>query len=411
MLIDLLFLVLSLLCWTGACYRARDVRRTGNRLAEIALVTALAGLGLGLFMQIRPVESFVDQATGVPTAAKLLGHCFVLITAYASQTILVMTLTATRERAIRRAQRRAVVLLVVLGALVSLTLSAPAGQAPLRASDGVPLPNVSGTIYVGAYSVYLAIATVDICRMGFRYARLADRLFVRLGMLLIALGTAVGTGYAAGKVLLVAGRLAGVESTPVERNIIGPMVLIAATLTSVGAVLPALSRWRSLHPPVLWLVRLWSYRALKPLWAQLVASADVPLLLPTMWLKVSGSGFSLQFLLQRRVTEISDGLLQIRSQLDPRVAAAAGAAADAAGVAAAERRAIIEAATIVAALRTSNHEHGTDGAAPEPPPFSDLDRKAWWLQQVAWAVKHSPIARTAADHAVRAFPSSDGAAA
>jgi hypothetical protein len=240
---------------------------------------------------------------------------------------------------------------------------------------------------------------------------LADRPFLRLGMLFIAYGTAVGTLYAAGKVALVAGRLAGVESTPVEYAVLGPMVLIAVLLTAVGSILPAMSGWRRLQAPVLWLLRLWTYRALRPLWARLVASADVPQLLPTTWLKMAGSGFSLQFLLQRRMTEISDGLLQIRSHLDPAVAATAGRLADAAGLAASERRAVMEAATIQAALYARERGLSTTGSAPEPPPFSDLDRKAWWLQQVAWAFQHSPITRDAARQAVQFPASSDGAAA
>jgi hypothetical protein len=232
--------------------------------------------------------------------------------------------------------------------------------------------------------------------MGFRYSRLADRVFLRLGMLSIAYGTAIGTGYAAVKVLLVAGRLAGIESTPVERVVLAPVILAAVVLTSVGSVLPSMRRWRRLQAPVRWLVRFSTYRALRPLWAVLVSSVPVPQLTTSSWLRASTSGLSLQFLLQRRVTEISDGLLQLRPHLHPGPGVVAGRLAERAGLAAGEREAVMSAARIAAALR--ERARGAVPGEPEAvpsPQFSDLDSKAWWLQQVSWAMRRSPIVREA----------------
>jgi hypothetical protein len=406
---DAIFAVVAAGCWLAALHRARHLRRPGAGLAVGALVTALSALGTATLIQIPDVAVRLDRLTATPTGGKLIAHCCVLIAAYAAQTVLVLTLTPARSLAIRRVRRRLLVLLSILTVLVLLVLLAPTGQEPMRAVDGVPRPTVPGAVYVALYCGYLGIANVDICRMGFRYARLADRAFLRLGMLSIAFGTAIGTGYTAGKALLVAGRLAGVESTAVERFVVGPVVLIAVTLTAVGSVLPSLSRWRPLQRPVRWLVRFSTYRALRPLWARLVDSVQVPQLTTSSWLRATTSGLSLQFLLQRRVTEISDGLLQLRPHLDPRPGIVAGRLAERAGLAAGEREAVMTAAGIAAALRAR-----ADGVTPaEPdatasPQFSDLDSKAWWLQQVAWAIRHSGIV----EEAVRAGAASavpDGA--
>ncbi len=410
MIVDLLFLLVSATCWLGAGYRARGIRHAENRAATAALVTALASLGAATFMQVRDVWALVDHITGVPTAAKLLGHCFTLVTAYAAQTILVTTLTSSRPHTMRRTRRRAVVLVGALAVMAALVLATPDGQKPIRPGDGVIEPNWAGTIYVLLYSLYLGAANADICRMGFRYSRLADRPFLKLGMLLIAYGTAIGTVYAAGKAVLVLGRLVGVESSALEYLVLGPMVLAAAALVAVGSVLPALSARQWLHPPVLWLLRLWTYTALRSLWAQLVSSADVPRLLPTAWRTVTGSGLKLQFLLQRRVTEISDGLLQLRGYVNPDATAVAERLAGEAGLRASERRAVVEAASIVAALQARRAGQPTTARGTlQSPPFSDPDSKAWWLHQVAWAMRRSPTVQAAAALSSPSPPVSDGA--
>ena len=392
---DAVFAVVAIGCWLAALHRARDLRRPGAGLAVVALVTALFGLGTATMIQIPEVASGLDRLTATPTGGKLIAHCCVLITAYAAQTVLVLTLTPAKTIAVRRIRHRLLVLLSILTALVLLVLLAPAGHQPMRA-DGVPAPTVAGAVYVSLYCGYLGIANVDICRMGFRYSRLADRAFVRLGMLLIAYGTAIGTGYTIGKALLVAGRLAGVDSTGVEHVVVGPVVLVAVVLTAAGSVLPSLSRWRPLRRPVRWLVRFSTYRALRPLWATLVTSVQVPQLTTSSWLRARTSGLSLQFLLQRRVTEISDGLLQLRPHLEPAPALVAGRLAERAGLAAGEREAVMTAAGIAAALRA--RADGVVTAEPDStaaPQFSDLDSKAWWLQQVGWAVRRSSIVREA----------------
>ena len=410
MIVDLLFLLVSATCWLGAAHRARGIRRAENRAATGALVAALACLGAATFMQVRDVWALVDHITGVPTTAKLLGHVFTLVTAYAAQTILVTTLISSRTQAMRRTRRRAVVLVAALAVMVALVLATPDGQKPIRPEDGVIDANWAGTVYVLVYSLYLGAANADICRMGFRYSRLADRPFLKLGMLLIAFGTAIGTIYAAGKAALVFGRLIGVESSAVEYLGLGPMVLAAAALVAVGSALPALSAHSWLHPPVRWLLRMWTHTALRPLWAQLVRSASVPRLLPTTWRTVTGSGLNLPFLLQRRVTEISDGLLQLRGYVDPQTTAVAERLAAEAGLQASERRAVVEAAGIVAALRARRAGRTAQHGSPQSPPFSDLDSKAWWLHQVAWAMRRSPVVRAATTLPVPTSPVSDGAA-
>jgi hypothetical protein len=393
-MLDILFGSLAVCCWIAAGLKLYHVRQ-GGEPAVVALASSLAALGVAVVLLMQPLIHQVDALTSIPTSAKLFGHGTVLIAAYAAQSVWILVLTPSAEVARPRMLRRAALLAATLAALGSLVLLLPPGQGPMRAASGAPEPNASGTAYVLLYTGYLGVATIDIARMSFRYARLADRMFLRAGQYLIGIGASLGFAYSLSKSSLAICQLFGIDDEGPARNLLAILILASVLLIALGSTLPS---WGPRFGPdraTRWLVRWISYRALTPLWSALVDAFDMVVLLPhSSILRARAAGFSLEFLLYRRMTEISDALLLLRPYLDPGVADRARGEARSRGLSEEEVDAVVQAASIAAALeaRAGGIQFGAAGDA-SPAPYADPDSKSWWLQRVTQAYRTSPVVR------------------
>jgi hypothetical protein len=109
----------------------------------------------------------------------------------------------------------------------------------------------------------------------------------------------------------------------------------------------------------------------------------------------------LNYRLYRRVIEIRDGLLALRSYRDPEVRIGARRCGEAAGLTGDELRAAVAAAQVRAALNAKAQGRvapaNSRGSADDREMFelrrgNDLTAEAAWLRQIARAYTRSPVA-------------------
>ncbi|MEU1535240.1 MAB_1171c family putative transporter [Streptomyces fagopyri] len=259
-------------------------------------------------------------------------------------------------------------------------------------------------LYLLLFISYLGFAIVDFLRQAVRQSKSTRRSSVRIGLRMAAAGCAFALVYATYKLTVLFSLGLGLHlipdhaqcsslvTSPCFFSVTSPA--LAVLLICLGLTLPAvvypISHTR-LHR---WEVR--SFNALGPLWQDL--SAAMPeIVLPSGGLDEEAASDS-DFRLQRRVIEISDGILALRPYRSQLVQEAAQRTADAGTD---EGAAIIEAAVVKAALAALQVGHLVDDvAAPstvDAASRKDLRADTQWLLQVTDAYVHRVPVRVADD--------------
>jgi hypothetical protein len=247
--------------------------------------------------------------------------------------------------------------------------------------------------YVAQYMmVYLSACAVGLASigcLGWRYAKLAGRPWLRRGLRIAVAGAASGMCFCLCKGVYVVGLRLGVQLrymeavTPLFASVCGLLLVGGLTLPAWGprlAELEAAAR------------RYRSYRQLNPLWLALYRAVPQIALVPPS----SHRDWPLRdlgFRLYRRVIEIRDGRLALRPYFDHRVASAALRLGQAAGLSGAELDAAVEASVLAAALRAKHDGRTATTDRLDAPGGSDLSGEIAWLVSVATAFAGSPVVR------------------
>jgi hypothetical protein len=402
-----------LLAWAAVFFKLPALRRNRHDPAPRAYWLGLVGVALTLTVLLPPVYLAVDQLAGVPNLARLLAHGLALAAGCSVQAFLLL-LSYPASTAWHRIHRRGWALASTLVTMTGLFALAPVDDETIefttRYADAPLMPE-----YWLVFLAYLGLTGVEVARLSWRYARLSDRPALRLGLRLTAVGALFGLGYIAYEGSYVAMRRLGVGAPPGDLQAVTQALLAgAAGLIVVGSTMPT---WG----PRIGLPRLWRwfgrYRAflrLRPLWLALYRSSpEIALVPPTPWVVEALTVRDLDFRLYRRVIEVRDGRLMLRTYLDPRVQARARTLGRAAGLAGDRLDAAVEASSLASALRARRKlRPATSAQALGAPGGPDLDAEVAWLVQVARCFVGSPLVRAvvaeleAADHGIpqRASP-------
>ncbi|MGW1374727.1 MAB_1171c family putative transporter [Streptomyces sp. NPDC002446] len=245
---------------------------------------------------------------------------------------------------------------------------------------------------------YLAVATAEFLRQTWRRARSSRSRYLRLGLLTAAAGLAISLLYSAFKITMVLSVRFCWDLVPAPvttcASVSSPTSCLftitvpgtATLLVVLGLTVPA-ATW-PLHQ-MRW--RIWEkvcFAELEPLWSELIS------LNPQVALPGTTGHDSPDYLLHRRVIEISDGILALRPYHSRAVQKAAEQALRAAGkrLDSPNSEAIVEAAILAAAVqakrsdwqptpRQAHREH-------EPKPFTDLRDETRRLRRLARAYAH-----------------------
>lgn len=334
--------------WLAALYQGSVVARGGGGTATRWHVVGFTALAVALTINLPPVYTGLDRLAGEPNLAELIVHALALTAGWAAHGAIVTTLhEAAGARA--RIVRSAVVLAITVAAMAVFFALAPVDSETLDFTvTYATAPYVSE--YWLAYLAFAAYALLDIAVMAWRYRRSAGSL-VGAGLRMLALGAAFGLVYVALKAAYLAcSRWFDLQfDDRTYTTTSGTAMVLCAVLCVVGATFP---RWADTGLRALsWVGRYRTYQQLRPLWVALTdASPQVVFVSPQRrWIDVIDPR-QIDFRLYRRVIEIRDGQLELRSYTTDATAREAESNARAQGHTGAALEAATEAGILAAAL-------------------------------------------------------------
>ncbi|GAA1288052.1 MAB_1171c family putative transporter [Saccharothrix xinjiangensis] len=377
--------VFQVLEWTCACAGLSAfahtvpalLRRRRPRPATVALSAYFLCSGVSFLIALDAVAPAVGRALGDPDRVSLVVHLAVLALTAAQQVVLAHW-TYPPARAARRARGWLVAFGAVSIVLVVLFAHLKARQevSGIEETNWRQLGGGGYTVYLCLLFGALAVGQVETVRLSWRYARMANRTWLRRGMAAVVVGGSLCLLYSLLGFAEVAGHGEAMAKVDLLRWLVGDL---GAALEIFGWTVPT---WgRRLSALAGWVGRYRAYRRLRPLWAALYeASPAIALDPPRSRLGELVPPRDLRYRLYRRVIEIRDGQLALRR------------CATAPDVADGERRAEDEAAALWTALRARQvggapvavgvpdvgDAHGDGGGD-----LAGIDGEVTWLLRVA----------------------------
>jgi hypothetical protein len=389
---EILWPLAALLGWAALLYKLRDLLREPASRPLRLLCSILACLPLTAILGSRTAYVAFDRRVGTPNLGELVlnvsGMCFVI----AAQRLTLRWAYPTEQARRRRNWWPSLYVLALCAQLVLFIL------APVDEESTQFVVRYADTAYaresILIVDICLLVTLADIARLCWRYASVAGRRFLRIGLRCTAIGAISGIGYFSVEVVYVIARTVHVTLFPDDlmRSLYSSIGFAAAVSITIGLTIPA---WGPrLAAATAWLRRYLVYRRLHPLWLALYhASPHIALDVPTrlkdpLWLS------DLDYRLVRRVVEIRDGRLALRRYLDAGTAGHARHVGERAGLTGIALHAAVEAATIADAIRAKGEQLETsDPCDREAHGGSDLATESAWLRQVAHA-----LTRLGSDH-------------
>jgi hypothetical protein len=389
---DALYPWCAVAAWLAVGYRLAGLRRDPGNPALRAVCAALACVASATTFAVPAVGRVVDAVVGVPNLAILAAHVsIVLFTASVLRMLLHWSHPPAEART--RARRLVPVFAVTLATMVVLFILAPLEESTdSLAGRYATYPYVPQ--YLAVYLGAMSVGQAAIAFLGWSYARVAGRPWLRRGLRVTVAAAFAGMGFCLGKAVYVVGlhldvRLPYVEAaTPLLAST--SALLLVAGLTAPG--------WGPrLADAGAWVRRYHSHRQLYPLWRELYRAVPQIALIPAP--AGNWPARDLAFRLYRRVIEIRDGQLALRPYYDGAVARTARRLGAAAGLDGAALDATVAAAVIAAALRAMAGDEAGRPRPPDPdgaadtPGGKDLSGELAWLVPVARAFAGSPVVR------------------
>ncbi len=387
-------LVALVLTWAAVFFKAPGVWRRDAPPARRALWAALLALALGWAVRVPAGYRGLDQWSGVPALAQLVGDALALTTACAITGMLLYQ-TTDAEQVRRRLLTRVAALLAVVAVMTASFIAAPVEEETTEFFERYAAEPLI-VVYTLAYLAFVGYAFFDLAKLSRRFAALADRRFLRLGMRFIQTAGLLGLAYVALRLAYLGAAQAGLADELAAYDVVSKTLVATLSLLAViGAVLPAVG------------TRLETYRAyreLRPLWAALYRStpeiADDP---PSLAQEVLSflSLKRLRWQLRSRIIEIRDGRLALRSYFRRDVVDRARHLARRRALTGEEYTATVEAAALAAAVRDKTHGRTVPSkevtAEPAPAPGgANLAGEVSWLRKVARAFTRSQVVRESA---------------
>jgi hypothetical protein len=387
----ILFPLLAGFCWAAFFYKLPDLRVRERDPALLALLAAFAIRGTAFFLATPRVAAALDQRTGITNFDALGVHLGGV--AFGAAVLIVTVYWANDPgEARRRARWILVAVALVMMTMFALWIAANVGvkqRSSIYLLQNVHRPLVA--IYLFFYVATQLVALCETARLCFQYASSARYSWLRRGLRTTAFGALIYSIMPLNRAFSIVAVQVGLNPlkwevlVPIAEGIGIPLLITGLTIPAWGPHLSALSRWCDNYR---------TYRRLYPLWRDLYQVVPRIAIDPP-----SRSLMHLRYRLHRRVIEIYDGLLALRSYKDPEVRRRALQCGREAGFTGDELRAAVAAAQLKAALTAkamgrmvpSDSSGGADdGEILEFRGRSDLTGEAAWLARIARAYMGSP---------------------
>lgn len=382
MIAGVLFYGVAVLAGLAAMARARRVPTSTNRPAAVAQALALFVLAVTLVAMATSSQAVINRY--LPDGGKFVGNVLTLVAALASVAVTLYT-RYPPEQATPKVRRRALWLLPVVG-VMAVTFWMPHSKPLTGSFDGLYVSEHELAVYTTAYAVYLGVALIDQTVLWWSFSRRAPRFF-QLGLRLLAVGSALGVGYALSTIGIVVQRLVtgstqtagvgGVCSSPFSSAsctvaVGAPAVVIV--VVSIGVLACILSaRFDNLGR---WTQAARSYHRLGPLWLALTsAHPEVVRFNADNDPSIDDAGSvpnDIEWRLARRYVEIRDAMLLLGLDSTDRGEGPTE-----------ERLEAEEALAIRTALNATQHHHQVPVRVGSRAPAKDIVEDIDWLERVA----------------------------
>ncbi|MFI5857380.1 MAB_1171c family putative transporter [Streptomyces parvulus] len=317
---DILHPICLIIAGLGFLLLLRDLKKNSRDAALILLSLVYLSSALSFAISITPIWIRIDSTLGVTNIAVPLAQSCVILVLVFQTSVLAHWALPTQEARRRTRLFGLAGLAVIVGMFILFAFLTPAVQ---RTSD-------FATYYVHdpAYKAYLALymaayttAEIYLGVVCWRHARHAGNVWVVRGLRTITVGAVVIMGYCAIRIGGILGESFGF-SVARFKDIAWFCGDVGALLTLIGYFLPTLME--RVDGVRTWTRRHYALWRLGPLWRALHAVAPtIALMPPPSQMQELVRFRSVSFLLYRRVTEIRDGMIELRPYLDPQVRAIA----------------------------------------------------------------------------------------
>jgi len=382
---NILWSLAALIAWAALLYKLRDLLHEPARQSLRLICATLVCVALTATFGSTPVQLAFDRLVGIPNLAELMLHACGMGFVIAVQRLLLHWVYPA-EQARRRARRWQSLYVLAFIAQVVLFILAPVDEETtdfiVRYAD-TPFARE----FMLLIDVCVLLTVTDIARLCGRYASVAGRRFLRVGLRCTGIAAILGIVYFVLEALYVVGRAA--HTTLIPDHLVEPLYTFFGVgfvlLLTVGLTIPA---WGpKLAAATAWISRYRAYRRLHVLWLALYQASPQIALDATTTLKDRLWLNDLDYRLVRRVVEIRDGRLALRPYLSATTARHARRAGEQAGLHGIALQAAVEAATIADAIRAKReHAEPSDPYALGAPGGADLASEAAWLGHVARAM-------------------------
>jgi hypothetical protein len=370
------FLTAAALILSGVTYQTLRRRNQPTSRPAVAIAATWFALGLALALRAPVIATPINNIAHIPNLNVLVGNSMTLIAVCGLLTVLAYFTEPTGRRGHRKSRLRLGVLAGALSCMIGLFVWSSASPSP----DFLEHRSVQSLAYVLIYVSYLVAGMTEACQLCVRYAPHTPGRYLRLGLWLVALGSALGILYCA-----VYGY--NTLATLTQLTQLGPPIVTSTLLPSTACVLlvigltiggwgPRLSEGRER------LADYRSYRKLEPLWRALAEVA--PEAIPPQDM----TSLTIGQKRYRRIIEIRDMILTLRTYRDPALvtnAAILVAAGESSLAAAATAEATVIAHAIQARREGRLPASGPNIAMP-PQPGADLVKESHWLEAVSAAL-------------------------
>ncbi|MBW5486477.1 MAB_1171c family putative transporter [Streptomyces bambusae] len=371
-------------------YRLPDLVRRRHDVALWALCTYFLCSGISFLVDLDLLRLHISAFFGLPNITSLITQVAVVVLTAAQQVVLVYWSSPPAE-APGMARRRVAFFGAALCVLVAASLAVGPATKSETATSTILLSIQDGryALYMSFYLLICAVGQFETVRLSLRFTRVANRQWLAFGMRTVTVGASMILVYCVTRGIQIAGTRLHFDAAALD-PVQWTCGSVGALLQIVGWTIPAwgirITRARG------WIDSYRSYLRLRPLWYALHrASPDIALDPPRSWPRDLLPTRDPHYRLYRRVIEIRDGQLMLRSCLSlddfVREARSLDLPEDPASP-------LGEALQVRAALSRrpeaeADEAGGADGAAadgdglPARPEYEDFREEVAWLTEVA----------------------------
>ncbi|MDT0615199.1 MAB_1171c family putative transporter [Streptomyces lancefieldiae] len=368
-------LIIAVMLWAVALWRAPSL---WNSRKQRSLELAFLGLAAAMTLEIPQAAGWVDSLTGLRSTGYLLKHLFGVVSA---ASVLEFVIAVVKPEGLLQRTRRGLEVGCLTLMVIAFALAPSDGRVP---DDTLTVHTVSGwaLLHVAVFTLYIGAAMTVTALLFAHAARHASSRWVRAGHSFLSLGGVIGVLYAVQRILHLADVAGGGLTEADVQN------AAAVSQALKEAAITAISVGSCLSPASLAATAVSERRALKqtePLWQALVAAV------PSARLAIADTRRSTRFLLNRRLTEISDATLTLREYVPADIQERALLVAQRVGYPPKAHSAVVEAAWLKTAVllkptaepcRGRHPRSGGDGLSPAA--------ELRWIRQVSAAYAGCP---------------------